>query len=122
MCHGLCHVGRALPIGLARCHPCLVPGAQLRSARGALAMETRFLGDCGPMAQFSSLLGTLSGQQRIPLDLGDLGRLGQGSASQVLKGVLGCWSQDRVQENGTTMEGKKTELTAEDPSRQEKGE
>lgn len=62
------------------------------------------------MARFSSLLGTLSGQQRIPLDLEDLDRLGKCSVSQVLKGVLGCWSQDRAQEKGTTTGGKEDRL------------
>lgn len=73
------------------------------------------------MARFSSLLGTLSGQQRIPLDLEDLDRLGKCSVSQVLKGVLGCWSQDRAQEKGTTTGGERRP-TEEDPSREEKGD
>ena len=56
-----------------------MPGAQLRSASGTLAVDITVLGDCGPVAQFSSLLVPLNGQQRIPLDLEDLDRLGKRS-------------------------------------------
>ena len=62
-----------------------MPGAQLKSARGTLAVAVTVLGGGGPVAQLSSLLVPLSGQ-RIPLDWGGLDRLGKCSVSQVLKG------------------------------------
>lgn len=55
----------------------LVPGAHLSSASGTLAVDTTAPGDRGPVAQFSSLLVPPNGQQRIPLDLGDLDGLGK---------------------------------------------
>lgn len=52
-------------------------------------MDTTVLGDRGPGAQFSSLPVLLSGQQRIPLGLGDL-VVGEMLCFSGAEGMLGC--------------------------------